>query len=141
MTRCSGARQASFRCRDVGLLYTMGCTTCCVDITMVIMVVSSYGFLVFICMHNKQQHLTSIIHFPPSSISTHKCSTSVVHHHENNSIVLIISCINHHQSLSATMPYLSKRALQGLKDYQYKPGNYTILDEWHQPIWNCMAGG
>lgn len=35
------------------------------------------------------------------------------------------------------MPYLSQRALQGLKDYKYKPGNYTILDELHQPIWNC----
>lgn len=35
------------------------------------------------------------------------------------------------------MPYLSKQALSGLKHYHYKPGGYTILDNWHQPLWNC----
>jgi hypothetical protein len=35
------------------------------------------------------------------------------------------------------MPYLSERALAGLKDYRYKPAGYTILDKWHQPFWNC----
>ncbi|KAL6785264.1 EPT1 [Auxenochlorella protothecoides x Auxenochlorella symbiontica] len=34
------------------------------------------------------------------------------------------------------MPYLSKQALSGLKHYHYKPGGYTILDNWHQPLWN-----
>eukprot|EP00887_Chlorella_sp_A99_P008007 scaffold12.g8007.t1 len=34
------------------------------------------------------------------------------------------------------MPALSKRALEGLRDYQYKPGGYTVLDELHQPFWN-----
>jgi ethanolaminephosphotransferase len=35
------------------------------------------------------------------------------------------------------MPYFSKRALNGLRDYTYKPGGYTILDKLHQPFWNC----
>ena len=35
------------------------------------------------------------------------------------------------------MPYLSKRALQGLKAYKYKPAGYTKLDEIHTPFWNC----
>ena len=35
------------------------------------------------------------------------------------------------------MPYLSPRALDGLKHYQYKPGGYTWLDDAHQPLWNC----
>lgn len=35
------------------------------------------------------------------------------------------------------MPYLSKRSLEGLRNYAYKPSGYTILDELHQPIWNC----
>ncbi|KAK2078116.1 hypothetical protein QBZ16_003984 [Prototheca wickerhamii] len=34
------------------------------------------------------------------------------------------------------MGYLSKQALSGLKHYAYKPGGYTILDNWHQPFWN-----
>nr|QZD35611.1 CDP-ethanolamine:1, 2-diacylglycerol ethanolaminephosphotransferase [Lobosphaera incisa]QZD35612.1 CDP-ethanolamine:1, 2-diacylglycerol ethanolaminephosphotransferase [Lobosphaera incisa] len=34
------------------------------------------------------------------------------------------------------MPYLSARALKGLKQYQYKPGGYTKLDDLHQPFWN-----
>lgn len=38
-------------------------------------------------------------------------------------------------------PYLSRRALEGLKQYQYKPAGYTFLDNWHQPIWNCEWGG
>jgi len=35
------------------------------------------------------------------------------------------------------MPVLSKRALEGLRTYQYKPAGYTVLDDWHQPFWNC----
>lgn len=35
------------------------------------------------------------------------------------------------------MPYLSERALDGLKHYKYKPGGYTWLDDLHQPFWNC----
>ena len=35
------------------------------------------------------------------------------------------------------MPVLSKRALEGLRSYQYKPAGYTVLDDWHQPFWNC----
>jgi len=35
------------------------------------------------------------------------------------------------------MPYLTARALSGLREYRYKPAGYTILDDWHQPIWNC----
>ncbi|KAK9829687.1 hypothetical protein WJX72_007350 [[Myrmecia] bisecta] len=34
------------------------------------------------------------------------------------------------------MPYLSARALKGLKQYQYKAGGYTKLDDLHQPFWN-----
>ncbi len=34
------------------------------------------------------------------------------------------------------MTYLSPRALQGLKQYQYKSGGYTLLDDIHQPFWN-----
>lgn len=33
--------------------------------------------------------------------------------------------------------YLTSRGLEGLKSYQYKPSGYTILDELHQPVWNC----
>ena len=32
---------------------------------------------------------------------------------------------------------LSARALDGLKSYQYKSGGYTILDDLHNPMWNC----
>ena len=35
------------------------------------------------------------------------------------------------------MPYLSARALGGLKQYEYKSGGYTRLDDLHQPFWNC----
>ena len=35
------------------------------------------------------------------------------------------------------MRYLTPRALEGLKEYRYKPGGYTVLDALHQPIWNC----
>lgn len=35
------------------------------------------------------------------------------------------------------MPFLSRRALEGLKAYKYKPGGYTILDKLHNPFWNC----
>jgi ethanolaminephosphotransferase len=35
------------------------------------------------------------------------------------------------------MPYLSSRALKGLKQYKYKPAGYTFLDNAHQPFWNC----
>jgi hypothetical protein len=35
------------------------------------------------------------------------------------------------------MPYLTKRALEGLSNYAYKPSGYTTLDELHQPVWNC----
>ena len=34
-------------------------------------------------------------------------------------------------------PILSQRALEGLRNYKYKPAGYTILDDWHQPVWNC----
>ncbi|PSC75152.1 CDP-Ethanolamine:DAG ethanolamine phosphotransferase [Micractinium conductrix] len=37
------------------------------------------------------------------------------------------------------MPYLTKRALEGLRDYAYKPSGYTYLDELHQPIWNYIT--
>lgn len=39
------------------------------------------------------------------------------------------------------MPVLSKRALEGLRTYQYKPAGYTVLDDWHQPFWNCAPHG
>ena len=35
------------------------------------------------------------------------------------------------------MVFLSQRALEGLRNYKYKPANYTVLDDLHQPIWNC----
>lgn len=34
------------------------------------------------------------------------------------------------------MPNLTPRALKGLKNYQYKSGGYTWLDDIHTPIWN-----
>ncbi|KDD76107.1 hypothetical protein H632_c352p0 [Helicosporidium sp. ATCC 50920] len=37
------------------------------------------------------------------------------------------------------MPYLTRRALAGLRDYKYKAGGYTILDAWHNPIWNWIV--
>mmetsp|Transcript_6585 Transcript_6585/g.17056 ORF Transcript_6585/g.17056 Transcript_6585/m.17056 type:complete len:382 (+) Transcript_6585:531-1676(+) len=36
-------------------------------------------------------------------------------------------------------PYLTERALQGLKQYQYKPGGYTWLDAVHNPYWNSAT--
>lgn len=35
------------------------------------------------------------------------------------------------------MPILSKRALSGLKAYKYVSAGYTLLDDIHQPFWNC----
>ena len=35
------------------------------------------------------------------------------------------------------MPYLSQRALEGLKAYEYKPAGYTYLDKLHAPFYNC----
>jgi hypothetical protein len=35
------------------------------------------------------------------------------------------------------MPFLSARALTGLSSYKYKPSGYTLLDDIHQPFWNC----
>jgi hypothetical protein len=35
------------------------------------------------------------------------------------------------------MPYLSQRALEGLKAYEYKPAGYTYLDKIHAPFYNC----
>jgi hypothetical protein len=37
----------------------------------------------------------------------------------------------------AKMAFLSDRALRGLQNYKYKPAGYTILDDLHQPVWNC----
>ena len=34
------------------------------------------------------------------------------------------------------MPYITPRGLKGLKQYKYKPGGYTWLDDLHQPFWN-----
>ena len=34
------------------------------------------------------------------------------------------------------MGYLTPRALCGLKQYKYKAGGYTWLDDAHQPFWN-----
>lgn len=36
-----------------------------------------------------------------------------------------------------TMGYLSTRALNGLKAYEYKPGGYTWLDNIHRPWLDC----
>jgi hypothetical protein len=35
------------------------------------------------------------------------------------------------------MPYLSRRALEGLRAYEYKPAGYTYLDKIHAPFYNC----
>ena len=35
------------------------------------------------------------------------------------------------------MPMLSSRALSGLKNYKYQSAGYTLLDDIHQPFWNC----
>lgn len=35
------------------------------------------------------------------------------------------------------MPFLSARALSGLKNYKYQSAGYTLLDDIHQPFWNC----
>ncbi|KAG2485052.1 hypothetical protein HYH03_016150 [Edaphochlamys debaryana] len=37
------------------------------------------------------------------------------------------------------MEILSARALEGLKQYTYKPGGYTWLDRLHNPMWNWMV--
>ena len=34
------------------------------------------------------------------------------------------------------MPYMSSRALKGLRDYKYVAGGYTWLDRVHTPFWN-----
>ncbi|GBF87918.1 CDP-Ethanolamine:DAG ethanolamine phosphotransferase [Raphidocelis subcapitata] len=34
------------------------------------------------------------------------------------------------------MPYLSRRALEGLRAYEYKPAGYTYLDKIHAPFYN-----
>lgn len=36
--------------------------------------------------------------------------------------------------------YLTTRALEGLREYAYKPSGYTILDAWHAPILNRERG-
>ena len=41
--------------------------------------------------------------------------------------------------LLPAMPYLSERALIGLKHYQYHSGGTTLLDDIHQPFWNCES--
>jgi len=38
------------------------------------------------------------------------------------------------------MVYLSRRALDGLKAYEYKPAGYTYLDKIHAPFYNCELG-
>lgn len=35
------------------------------------------------------------------------------------------------------MPFLSARGLSGLKNYKYQSAGYTLLDDIHQPFWNC----
>lgn len=35
--------------------------------------------------------------------------------------------------------YLSRRALDGLKHYKYKPGGYTFLDVIHGPFWDALT--
>jgi len=37
------------------------------------------------------------------------------------------------------MPFLSARGLSGLKNYKYQSAGYTLLDDIHQPFWNCEA--
>ncbi len=37
------------------------------------------------------------------------------------------------------MPFLSRRALDGLKNYKYHSAGYTILDVWHTPFWNWLT--
>jgi hypothetical protein len=37
------------------------------------------------------------------------------------------------------MVYLTRRALDGLKAYQYKSSGYTILDHMHAPYLNCKC--
>ena len=35
------------------------------------------------------------------------------------------------------MAFLCSRALNGLRTYKYSPAGYTLLDDIHQPFWNC----
>ncbi|KAL4432539.1 hypothetical protein ABPG77_000476 [Micractinium sp. CCAP 211/92] len=35
--------------------------------------------------------------------------------------------------------YLTTRALEGLREYAYKPSGYTVLDAWHAPILNHIT--
>ena len=37
------------------------------------------------------------------------------------------------------MPYMSSRALKGLRDYKYVAGGYTWLDRVHTPVWNQIV--
>jgi hypothetical protein len=39
------------------------------------------------------------------------------------------------------MGYLSTRALNGLKAYEYKAGGYTWLDNIHRPWLDCKWAG
>lgn len=41
--------------------------------------------------------------------------------------------------MPSEMPYLSTRALKGLRDYKYVAGGYTKLDDLHQPFWNWVV--
>ena len=36
-------------------------------------------------------------------------------------------------------PVLSQSGIEGLRNYKYKPAGYTILDDLHQPVWNCTC--
>lgn len=36
-------------------------------------------------------------------------------------------------------PYLSQRALEGLRSYAYKPSGYSFLDKLHTPVWNYIT--
>lgn len=52
----------------------------------------------------------------------------------------ITSAIAQQQQVSINQPvmgYLSTRALNGLKAYEYKPGGYTWLDNIHRPWLDC----
>ena len=46
--------------------------------------------------------------------------------------------INKNQKMFKTK-YLSKEALQNLKAYKYKSGEYSILDKMLTPFWNWFV--
>lgn len=71
-------------------------------------------------------HMSNVA-FTSASLAVY-CHTNVIVSYYYNRIFFL-----------CRMTYLSHRALEGLRNYKYKPANYTILDDLHQPVWNYIT--